>query len=84
MERSCRETHSSAIRSTVSISAFSGDSAFGRRSVDGIVEVFNVLNHVNYGSYTTQETSASYGLPAQNTDVSYQPRMLQLGFRVSF
>ena len=55
-----------------------------RVRVDGILEVFNVFNRENYGSYTTQESSASYGRPSQNLNVAYQPRMLQLGFRVAF
>ena len=53
-------------------------------TVAGIVELFNVFNHANYGSYTTQETNRQYGLPTQNTNVAYQPRMLQLGVRVAF
>ncbi len=53
-------------------------------TVDGIVEVFNVLNHANYGSFTTNENSASFGQPTQNLNVAYQPRMLQLGFRLAF
>ena len=56
----------------------------GRRSADGMVEVFNLFNHENYGSYTTVETNASYGKPAQNTGLAYQPRMMQLGFRIAF
>ena len=59
-------------------------SLFGPVHLDGTIEVFNVFNHANYGSYTTQESSASYGLPAQNTNVAYAPRMLQLGFRFAF
>ena len=52
----------------------------GRAGVDGILEVFNLLNHVNYGSYTTAESNAKYGQPAFNNSLAYQPRMLQLGF----
>jgi hypothetical protein len=59
--------------------------AFGSRvRVDGMLEVFNMFNRENYGSYTTQESSASYGRPSQNLNVAYQPRMLQLGFRLAF
>ncbi len=54
------------------------------RSVAGFLEVFNALNHENYGSYTTQESSASYGKPSFNSNLAYQARMLQLGFRVAF
>jgi len=34
-----------------------------RAEIDGMLELFKVFNHANYGSYTTQESSASYGLP---------------------
>jgi hypothetical protein len=58
---------------------------FGRSTIDGIFEVFNLFNHANYGSYTTVESlGASYGKPSQNSNAAYQPRMLQLGFRFAF
>ena len=56
----------------------------GRRSADAILETYNLFNHANYGSYTTAESNASYGTPIQNTSLAYQPRMLQLGFRIGF
>lgn len=56
----------------------------GSARVDGIVEVFNLFNHANYGTYTTAESNARYGTPSINTNVAYQPRMLQLGFRFTF
>jgi hypothetical protein len=56
----------------------------GRASIAGIFEIFNLFNHANYGSYTTVESSAAYGRPSQNSNVAYQPRMLQVGFRVAF
>jgi hypothetical protein len=57
----------------------------GRASVDGILEIFNVFNHKNFGAYQTREIAgATYGRPTQVTDVSYSPRTLQLGFRFSF
>ena len=43
-----------------------------------------MLNHANYGSYTTAESNARYGTPSSNINVAYQPRMLQLGFRFVF
>lgn len=57
---------------------------FGRITVDGMFEVYNLFNHANYGSYTTNESNAQYGKPSFNANVAYQPRMLQLGFRVAF
>jgi hypothetical protein len=56
----------------------------GRRGVDGILEVYNLFNHANYGSYTLAESNASYGKPIQNIGIAYQPRMVQLGFRIVF
>jgi hypothetical protein len=56
----------------------------GRRSLDGIIELFNIFDRANYGSYTTGENSASYGLPAFNSNISYGPRAMQLGFRFQF
>jgi hypothetical protein len=56
----------------------------GRKSADAMLETYNLFNHANYGSYTTAESNASYGKPIQNTSLAYQPRMLQLGFRIGF
>ena len=56
----------------------------GRAGIDAMFEVFNLFNHENYGSYTTAENNARYGLPTANENVAYQPRMAQLGFRLTF
>jgi hypothetical protein len=56
----------------------------GRAGIDGVVEVFNLFNHKNYGSYETREVSASYGLPVAVANVAYAPRIMQLGFRFNF
>jgi hypothetical protein len=57
----------------------------GNRTIDGIVEVFNLFNHANYGSYSTNLSVAStYGLPTQNLNQAYLPRLMQLGFRFAF
>ena len=56
----------------------------GRRQIEGILEVFNLFNHANYGSYTVNESNANYGKPASSDNIAYQPRMLQLGFRTTF
>ena len=50
-------------------------------TIDGMIEVFNLLNHKNFGSYTTQESNARYGQPSFNANVAYQPRIAHLGFR---
>jgi hypothetical protein len=56
----------------------------GARSATLRVEVFNLFNHANYGSYVTAESNTRYGTPSSNTNVAYQPRMMQLGFRATF
>jgi hypothetical protein len=56
----------------------------GRRGIDAIVEIFNLFNKEQFGSYTTAESNAAFGDPVQNTGLAYQPRQLQLGFRLTF
>jgi len=56
----------------------------GRRSVDGIFEVFNLFDHANYGSFTTAVDNVKYGQPAYNADIAYAARSAQLGFRLAF
>jgi hypothetical protein len=56
----------------------------GRRTLDGMIEVFNVFNRGNYGSYTTNVDNAAYGQPTFNSNVAYGPRAAQVGFRLSF
>jgi hypothetical protein len=56
----------------------------GRATIDGMVEVFNLFNHENYGSYVTQESNRNYGQPAFNENLAYAPRMGQIGFRFAF
>ena len=55
-----------------------------RLKVEGILEVFNVFDHANYGAYVTQENNARYGQPTQDPGLNYQPRMMQVGFRLAF
>jgi hypothetical protein len=55
-----------------------------RAGIDGLVEVYNLFDHENYGSYETREGNRNYGLPTPNLNIVYQPRMLQLGFRTTF
>ena len=51
---------------------------FGRASIDGIAEVFNIFNSPNW-TVTTQQSSAQFG---QRT--SGENRTAQLGFRLTF
>lgn len=56
----------------------------GGVKVTGIAEVFNLFNHENYGSYNGQVNSTTFGAPRQNLLNAYQPRVIQLAFRVGF
>jgi hypothetical protein len=56
----------------------------GTLTADGIVEVFNVFNRANYGSYVTSESNAAFRRPVQNTNIAYAPRTVQFGFRLAF
>jgi hypothetical protein len=56
----------------------------GNLRVDGMLEIFNVFNHANYGSYTTNESNALFGQPSFNANIAYWPRVMQLGVRLTF
>lgn len=51
---------------------------------DGMLEVFNAFNHVNYATLTSNLASAAYRSPVRDANVAYAPRMVQLGFRMVF
>ena len=51
---------------------------------DGMLELFNVFNHQNLTTYTTNLSSAKFGQPSGDTNIDYQPRMLQVGFRFEY
>ena len=53
-------------------------------TIDGVLEIFNVFDHANYGSYVTQQSNVQYGRPTLNLNVAYVPRTMQLGFRIAF
>ena len=52
--------------------------------ITGIAEVFNVFNHRNIGAYNAVVNTATFGEARQNILNSYQPRVAQLAFKVSF
>jgi hypothetical protein len=56
----------------------------GGVKITGIAEVFNLLNHKNYGAYNAQINSTTFGDPRQNLLNAYQPRVMQLAFKFSF
>jgi len=49
-----------------------------------LAEAFNLLNRANFGSYGTVITSSNFGSPAQNLNLAYGPRTLQLAGRFEF
>jgi hypothetical protein len=56
----------------------------GHMKLTGNAEVFNLLNHANYGAYNGQINSATFGQPRQNALNAYLPRVWQFAFKVSF
>jgi hypothetical protein len=55
-----------------------------RLTLQGMMDVFNVLNIKNATSYTTNYFSRTYLQPASSTNLFYQPRQIQFGFRISY
>ncbi len=56
----------------------------GNLSVDGIMEVYNLFDHANFGTYITEESEPDYGQPDVNTNIAYGPRVVSFGFRFQF
>ena len=56
----------------------------GSRTLDALLEVFNLFDRANYGSYTVQESNATYGQPTFNNNIAFRSRSMQLGFRFAF
>jgi hypothetical protein len=55
-----------------------------RLNVQAMADVFNILNITNYGSFGTTFGTAQYLKPAFTSNTFYQPRMVQVGFRVTY
>jgi hypothetical protein len=56
----------------------------GRMTLDGIAEVFNMFNHANYNAFVTNEAAANYRQPQYDSNIAFQPRTMQFGFRTTF
>jgi hypothetical protein len=58
----------------------------GRTTAQGMVDVFNVFNTANYNptSYGAVFGTATYLRPGFSSNLFYQPRMAQVGVRVTF
>jgi hypothetical protein len=56
----------------------------GSARLEGMLEVFNVLNHANYGDYVGVANFPTFGQPVQALGNAYVPRTGQLAFRFSF
>jgi hypothetical protein len=56
----------------------------GTARLEGIVEVFNLFNHANYGDYVGIANLPTFGQPLQALGNAYVPRTGQIAFRFSF
>lgn len=56
----------------------------GRVTLDGIAEVFNIINHANYNAFVTNEAAANFRQPQYDSNIAFQPRTMQFGFRTTF
>jgi hypothetical protein len=56
----------------------------GKANLTGSFEVFNLFNRKNYQVYDLTETSATFLQPQPSANLSYAPRTVQLGFRLTF
>jgi hypothetical protein len=56
----------------------------GTVKLQGIAEVFNLLNHDNFGTYNGQVNSTTFGQPRQDLGNAYRPRTGQFAFKFMF
>jgi hypothetical protein len=56
----------------------------GKVRLQGIVEGFNILNTKNLSNFNGVFGALTYLQPASSTEIFYQPRQAQIGFRVSY
>jgi hypothetical protein len=58
----------------------------GRSRVQGMLDIFNVFNTANYdpSTYGAQYGTKTYLQPGFSSNLFYQPRMLQVGVRVTY
>lgn len=59
---------------------------WGRSNLQGMLDIFNVFNTANYDptTYGAQYGTKTYLQPAYSSNLFYQPRMLQVGLRVTY
>ena len=55
-----------------------------RVALEGTFEVFNLFNYENYNSFVTNEAARNFGAPSFDSNIAFQPRTMQFGFRVTF
>ena len=55
-----------------------------RVALEGTFEVFNLFNYENYNAFVTNEAARNYGAPSFDSNIAFQPRTMQFGFRVTF
>jgi hypothetical protein len=56
----------------------------GGARLEGVLEVFNLFNRANFGSFVVDESSPRYGLPNASTNLAFAPRTFQVGFRLVY
>ena len=56
----------------------------GNVTLQGVLDVFNLFNTKNLTGYTTNYFSRTYLQPSSSTNLFYQPRQVQLGFRITY
>ena len=53
-------------------------------TLQGMMDIFNALNTKNATGYTTNYFSRTSLQPSSSTNLFYQPRQIQFGFRISY
>jgi hypothetical protein len=72
------------VTNTICCGSTFGNPRFSRDAIAefGLSRTGLTPRRANYD--TTSESTAAYGKPSFNNNVAYQPRIVQLGFRIAF
>ena len=82
--RSCQESPKGLPLHRVDLRASKDSKLNGTLKLMGIAEVFNVLNHANYGNYQTLVNLSTFGLPVKNSANMYLQRRGQFALKMAF
>ena len=63
---------------------FSKRIQLGNTSIEPMVDIFNLFNRANFTDWVIDEQNGRFGQPDAADGIAYQPRVIQIGFKMRF